>query len=454
MNHNEFMVCREYASIDLAFSLYNLREILHGEPDPDEPDRQVLLGDSERAAYERFECCVRDALRACEMSGDAREQLGVLKDQIEPALRELRRENKDRMEFFTAITDRFIAYEYVLNRCELRYSPESKLDDFLKSNPEDAFLNRLIIYLTRDRDQRVFGTKLQSVVGEIPIQITKNKLFERISGTFALYLESDETSLNELIYMLRMAGLAVCPDAEVLKEYPLLEEIEREIGETDLKTMPEDRYNHLRDAVFTVSGKLQYIMDYYVELQRCTNDLLSLCLVRKWLPEEEGLLGQAEKDAVESCLEQPDESCLVPLEGRIEAISERLQRQMAQVEAPDMNGEEEEEYLDIATLARLLSNSMFADIDPLFVESKQVTKELIREKETALFEELTEVMSASQKPVKKAIIAKLLEKLPPFLLSQAQIEEYVRTNLFGCRDKAEKCAVMAILIEMMDEPES
>lgn len=451
MNRNEFLVCREYASIDLAFSLYNLREMLSGEPDEDEPDRRVLIGDTERAEYDRFEALLRESLQLCDTSGDVREQLRVLAEDIEPALRELRRANKARMEFFTALTDRFVAYEYVLNRCELRYSPEKNLDDFLKSNPEDAFLNRMIMYLTRDRDQKVFGTKLQSVIGEIPIQITKNKLFERIDGTFSLYLDSDETSLNELIYMLRMAGLVARPDAEVLEEYPLLKQTLADFDETELMTMTEEQYNHLRDEVFTLSGKLQFIMDYYCELQRCANGLLSLCLVRKWLPEEEDLLGATEKGVVESCLGEPDEECLVPLEGRIEVVSERLQRQMAQVEAPDMNGEEEEEYLDIATLARLLSNSMFADIDPLFVESKKVTKEMIREKEDVFFAELAEAMKSSQKPVKKAIIAKVLEKLPPFLTSQSAIEEYVRTNLFGCRDKAEKCAVMAILIEMMED---
>ncbi len=450
MNRNEFLVCREYASIDLAFSLFNLRG-MQEDTDEDEPDRKVLLGEGEKTSYERFEKYLREVLRITGEEEDVRVQLGMLAEEIEPALRELRRDNKARMEFFTALTDRLVAYEYVLNRCELKYSPEKRLDDFLKSNPEDAFLNRLIMYLTRDRDQRVFGTKLQSVIGEIPIQITKNKLFERIDGTFSLYLDSDETALNELIYMLRMAGLVAKTDEDTIEIYPLLKQTLKDFEETELMTMPEERYNLLRDEVFSLSGKLQFIMDYYCELQRCTNDLLSLCLVRKWLPGEDELFGEAEKGAVLSCLDKPDEESLVPLEGRIEAVSERLQRQMAQVEAPDMNGEEEEEYLDIATLARLLSNSMFADIDPLFVESKKVTKETIREKEDVFFEELAEAMKSSQKPVKKAIIAKVLEKLPPFLTSQNTIEEYVRTNLFGCRDKAEKCAVMAILIEMMED---
>ena len=105
----------------------------------------------------------------------------------------------------------------------------------------------------------------------------------------------------------------------------------------------------------------------------------------------------------------------------------------------------------VATLARLLSNSLFAEIDPLFVESRTVTRELLREKEQQLFDELTACMKSASRPVRRAIIAKLLEKLPPFIVSQEEIEEYIRVNLFNCRDKAERCAVMALLIEMFEE---
>ena len=84
-------------------------------------------------------------------------------------------------------------------------------------------------------------------------------------------------------------------------------------------------------------------------------------------------------------------------------------------------------------------------------EEGRMREELIREKEEVLFAELWESMKSSPRPVRKAIIAKVLEKLPPFLRNQQEIEEYFRVNLFGCRDKAERCAVMAILIEMEEK---
>ena len=431
MNRDEYKVCREYAALDLIFSLYGI---------------------SESDLFDRFVAELLNPLLELMAKSDDPARLRKWMDQTaDPKLRKMRQENKDRMEYFTAVTDRLVAYEYVLNRIELRFSPEEKLDDFLKSNPEDAFLNRMIMYLTRGGDKRVFGTRLQSVVGEVPIQITKNKLFERIDHAFSLYLDSDETAIDELIYMLRMVGLAA-PSDRFSEDYPELAKPLADFEEADLAELSEQEYNVLRDEIYSLSEKLQQVMDEYNGLQRCVNDLLALCVVSRRLPGDENIFEENEEKALKSCASGHFvEEHLVPLEGRIEGLTVRLERIMSQVEAPDMNLWEEEEYQDVATLARLLSNSLFADIDPLFVETRQVTRELIREKEEVLFAELSESMKSSPRPVRKAIIAKVLEKLPPFLRNQQEIEEYFRVNLFGCRDKAERCAVMAILIEMEEK---
>ena len=445
MNRDEFIVCRDYAALDLAFTLDGVHALLFGDTEEDAECRE-LFGAPEKGYYDWFIRALRTVLSSDEDAGGSDVTLSA----TETELRELRHENKKRMEFFTTLTDRLTAYEYVLNRYELKYAPDERLDDFLKSNPEDEFLNRVIMYLTGNRDKQVFGARLQSIIGEIPIQITRNKLFEYIDRAMTLYLDSDETALDELLYMIRMAGL-VTPPGEFLGEYPLLERPLQDFESTELDEMNESRYNELRDEIFNLASKLETIMDYYHELQRCVNDALALCLVRKWIPAELRLIEPAIRNTIAHIMDdQPDENDFIPFEGRIEDVSVRLQRQMARVEAPDMNAEEEEEYIDVATLARLLSNSMFAEIDPLFVESSSVTRELIREKEDILFDEMTAVMKAAPKPVRRAIIAKVLEKLPPFITSQDEIQEYIRTNLFNCRDKAERCAVMAILIEMME----
>lgn len=449
MNRDEFLVCREYASIDLAFTMYGLHEMLFSEEDD---EIRALYGAPEKGYYEWFE---RELKKILSSDGgvDASAQQKVISE-VESELRELRRENKERMEFFTTLTDRLVVYEYVLNRCELRYAPQEKLDAFLRSNPDDEIMIQINLFVGgKDKDPKTAMHRIQSLVGEIPTQLTKQKLFEMIDRAMTLYLDSDETSLDEFLYMLRMAGM-VFPTGSFIGEYPMLEKPLRDFEDTDIKEMDEERYNLLRDEIFELSGKLTFIIDYYNDLQRCTNDLLSLCLAKKWLPGEDDIFTESEKNAIVSCIEgNVDDSIFVPLEGRIEGVSEKLNRQMAKVVAPDMNAEEEEEYLDVATIARLLSNSIYAEIDPLFVESRTVTKELIREKEDVFFGELTELFKSVGKPVKKAIFAKIIENLPPMFRTAEEFTEYVRLNLFGCRDMAERCASIAIVKQICLEEE-
>ena len=449
MNRNEFLVCREYASIDLAFTLYNLYEMLFGEEDE---EIKALYGAPEKGYYDWFVRELRKVLSV--VADDDVTAAQKVVSEAEAQLRELRRENKQRMEFFTTLTDRLVVYEHVLNRCELRYAPQEKLDAFLRSNPDDEIMIQINLYVGGpDKDPKTAMQRIQSLVGEIPTQLTKQKLFELIDHAMTLYEGSDETALDEFLYMLRMAG-RVFQTGSYIGEYPTLEKPLHDFEQTDLKEMDEERYNTLRDEIFELSGKLSFIIDYYNDLQRCTNDLLALCLAKKWLPGSDKMFTEAERTAIEACLSgEPDDGAFVPLEGHIEGVSEKLNAQMAKVVAPDMNAEEEEEYLDVATIARLLSNSIYAEIDPLFVESRTVTKELIREKEDVFFGELSEVFASVQRPVKKAIFAKIIENLPPMFSSAEEFTGYVRLNLFGCRDISERCASIAIVKQLCIEGE-
>ncbi|MCR4605745.1 MAG: hypothetical protein K5639_07080 [Eubacterium sp.] len=441
MKKEEFTACKEYASLDLVFSSYALFDSTVLETD-DDAARAGLYGDAEKAARARFDAALAKLISEKCSDDDVKE--------IESELKALRVENKKRMDFFAETTDRLIAYEYVLNRIELSFSSDEELDDFLKTNPEEAFLNRIMIYLVGKKDKQLFGTRLNSIVGEIPIQMTKNKLFEYIDRAMTLYVGSDETAVDELLYMIRMAGLVYEP-GDYLDEYPVLNSILADFDATDLDTINADEYNALKDRLYDMSGKIDYIMDYYINLERCVNDALALCITGKYF-EDVAYVSQPVAVTLSSYIEgRPDEEGLIAFEGRIEGLSDRLQATMSKVAPPAEGQTPDDSDMDIAVVTRLLSNSLFAEIDPVFVKTKEVTKEMIKQKEDALFDDLTKVMSTSSKRVKKAIFAKILEKLPPFLTEQSEIENYIRTNLFNCRNKAEKCAVMAILIEMMED---
>ena len=70
-----------------------------------------------------------------------------------------------------------------------------------------------------------------------------------------------------------------------------------------------------------------------------------------------------------------------------------------------------------------------------------------------LFDELAEKMSHVSRPVKRAIMAQVLEKLPIVFKNAEEVEQYIRLNLMGCSDKAEKCVVLTILNDLIMEEE-
>ena len=65
--------------------------------------------------------------------------------------------------------------------------------------------------------------------------------------------------------------------------------------------------------------------------------------------------------------------------------------------------------------------------------------------------ELSDHLSTLSKPLKKAVMAAVLEKLPVDFSSAGEIETYIRTNLYGCQNPAEKKAALMELREWMDE---
>ncbi len=69
MNRDEFIVCREYAAMDLAFSMYNLHENLD-----ENSENADFYGASEKGYYDWFTRVIGELLAAID-DGDARGQL-------------------------------------------------------------------------------------------------------------------------------------------------------------------------------------------------------------------------------------------------------------------------------------------------------------------------------------------------------------------------------------------
>ena len=75
----------------------------------------------------------------------------------------------------------------------------------------------------------------------------------------------------------------------------------------------------------------------------------------------------------------------------------------------------------------------------------------VRQCSEQLREELSQQFLQLSRPLKRAVTSQLLEKMPLMFSNMQELEEYIRVNLFGCQDRAEKAVVMLLLQELMQE---
>lgn len=152
-----------------------------------------------------------------------------------------------------------------------------------------------------------------------------------------------------------------------------------------------------------------------------------------------------------------DEESLVPLEGRIEGYVEKasyLEAVLFEVRNSCQDVLSElgltEAFEDFALIANLLSDSLFIDLEKK-ADEMLVDDAMLKKVTAELTQDLSELFGSLQKPVKRAVMASVLEKLPTEFQTVDEIMTYIRTNLFGCRNMAEKATALLELGEWMED---
>lgn len=429
-------VYNEYASLELTFSAYTMLQ----EIEEEKRELAAREGDS----VERLLAVLRD------MSGERPDYVEIIS-----RVRKLREEITGRMDLFTAYTDRLIVYEYVMNRMEFSFQPEKEVSRTLAAMDEELFLNRFLAWIFADRDQSVVRDKLRLAISQIPVHVTKAKLFERIRGALTLYTGGDKSSLEDFLYMIRTSAMLYQP-ARYVGEYRELEEVLREFGETDFSALDEKRYGELAESLERGARYAHGITDFYYTLQKVVNAIYALCLSMPYGGSESKLILACK--SIWRCLagrEYRDEM-LVPLEGRIESYVEKTSYLEAVLFEIKSSYKEETDRMgltpffeDFSLVANLLSDSLFIDLDRL-QEAGTADAATVRKCTEKLLDELSGRLSGMPRPVRQAVTGQILEKLPLPFERAKDVEKYIRVNLLGCQNKAEKLVVMTMLTDLMN----
>ncbi len=426
-----------YAAVELAFSAYLLSETF---------SEYTVVSEEERRLYNK----------AMELLGTAlAEDMSQLQKSISEG-KGIREQITAVMEVYTSYTDRLICYEHVLKRMRLTFTTDEELLSRVRAVNEDDFVTRLMSFLVGNQDQSVVRDRIQTVLGQLPVHMTKNKFLERVNETLSLYKGSDMAALDGFVYMIRSAAMLQRPDDSQVADREIHDFLEQ-LEQTEFSELDAESYEELSDHLEKVSEKILRITDFYYSLQKVVNGTIALCLARIHNPEKTKVFDIC-KEILDSVVTgNLNEEALVKLEGKIEVYVEKTSYLEAVLfEVKSACGETLEElglkdsFEDYAVIANLLSDSLFIDIDKA-VETGIADEKKVKQVSVGLTEELSDLLGTLKRPVKKAVMAAVLEKIPADFSNTKEIETYIRTNLFGCQDFSERGAVLIELEELMDE---
>lgn len=428
----------DYGTLELAFSAYTFaEEALEGVNKYSEEEETIIQ-------------MVFDSLSVLSQTECEYEKLAR-------QMHTLREEIIQKMDLFTAYTDRLICFEYVLNRMELSFLTEKELLKVLASFPEQEYMDRLTRYLFGSRDQQVMHEKIRLVIGQLPVHMTKGKFFERIEEALTLYKGDDRSALDRFLYMLRTASMVYEP-AHYVGQYTELEQILTCLEEADYAHLSKVQYDRLAEMLEQGSEKIHALTDFYYMLQKITNGIYALCKILPYVKKQSPI--QKSGRQIFGCLGagKCEEGMLVPMEGKIEPLVEAssyLESVLFEIQSSYDKELAKEDltmlYEDLMIVANLLSDSLFMDL--MKSEEEKADDLYVQSCGKQLFDELAEKMSHVSRPVKRAIMAQVLEKLPIVFKNAEEVEQYIRLNLMGCSDKAEKCVVLTILNDLIMEEE-
>lgn len=375
----------------------------------------------------------------------------------ENALDKLRNRVTAEMETATAYTDAFQAYEYVLNRLEGRFAPKLVGDG--SASGEENMTQRIMDYITDSEDAMTVNERIRSVIGQLPVRLTKGKFFSMVEEGLSVYRGAARESLNDMFYILRAEALLHVPE-DMVTGYEELYSILEELKAADYRGMSPETWRHLTDEIRRAghilmdnSSELALLMELVNDLyvlfiagdsammevseEQCLNELLS------------GLLALFQMSSGEMIPARLTE-LLTRLEGRQEAYFEQwMDDGLSSKELKELEGQEGEASR-LYKVEMLLSGSSFMSLEePEHTSGETVDDAVLREELGRFFEELSCSFQEMPRVLVRAVMAKVLSSLPVFFQSLDEVRDYIRGSLESCSDSMEKTVTMKLIRDMM-----
>jgi hypothetical protein len=108
-------------------------------------------------------------------------------------------------------------------------------------------------------------------------------------------------------------------------------------------------------------------------------------------------------------------------------------------------------FHNLSDISKLLSNSLFIDLDKAEEDEVVADSAYITEKRDELVGLLTTFFANHPKEVNRSVMAALFSNMPVLFNSQQEVKDYIEYSLNHCNNRSELMACAKILEDMIAE---
>ncbi|MDE6025767.1 MAG: hypothetical protein K2G45_09980 [Lachnospiraceae bacterium] len=375
-------------------------------------------------------------------------------------IKKVRGDVERKMQLLTSYTDGYETYEYILNRIEAGI--KGTVDDV----HIDELASRVFKYIFTDNDKVVINSKLQLVMSQLPVRMTKNKFYDVVTNTLNIYKGGDKKAAGDFVDMLEKTALIALPSG-FDTEYPTLYSVYNNLKETDYKNVDETTYDSLcgklSDAVTFIENESTFL----VLFQEIVNDTFAILLTnnmksvnkqKKGYDSAVNIITSCANDKVIDLENKNIADSFISIEGVQEELLESVyvletmqEEFMSSVNEAGQGAQSNDDAKIISILDKLLSTSLFVSLEEDSDEPGIADGDYIASLRERLTGELARLFDDNATIVNRSIMSKLLSAMPIFLNSQQEIKSYLDYVLGNCRDTSELTACNRLLNELIEE---
>lgn len=372
---------------------------------------------------------------------------------VAEALGSLREQVMERMELTTAYTDNFQVYEHVFNRLEGRFGITGTMH-YPDMDNDEKRLRWLMGYITASDEQMTVNQRIQRVLGQLPVRLTKQKFFSMVREALNLYKGLEGKNLDDMMYVLRSEGLLNLPQGMGDFSPELNARLQR-FRQADYKNMTAKTYQELALHLEQTGELLTEEADRTSLLMDLINDLYVLVLAGaqevSYIPEESSarqvmasvlayLRSEGELDAL----------LLEPLEGSQETCCEEWESCAASLDLLEENCGQDPMAELLRRIRLLLSTSSFMSLEVTGREVRTVDAEELDRVCGEFASRLQASWENQPRLVVRAVMAQILSSLPVFFGTLEEVEQYIRGCLDSCADETEKSVSLGLIRQLAE----